>query len=241
MADPRDFEWFSLNVIMEYLIFVSLAVPRILVIGLVRALLTFDACLGGSGRFVISNADMVVREEWSRLSTVDSALSGTQILAATMLSHASAFPTRAAIADLNKKESLRPNEIPTMWVRVLQRVPHNPLTRSGAVFHYSHSPRRLLGLVPQLVLAMIQNGRNLIGHNRFYGCDRNPLFSSAICSFASFWCVIVLLSSSFCFVVCFLGLVSFSSRYCCMFCSRFVSFFLPSPFGKIGLPLFGEG
>ena len=92
---------------------------------MVRALLTFDASLGGAGRFVISNAEMVVREEWARLSTVDSALSGAQIVAATMLSHASAFPNRAAIVELNglvkrftykalhrKKDAVRPHEIP---------------------------------------------------------------------------------------------------------------------------------
>ena len=62
MADPRDNEWFSLNVITEYLIF------RIL--GRAEdtrqwgcALLTFGACLGGHGRYVIANADMVVRGE----------------------------------------------------------------------------------------------------------------------------------------------------------------------------------
>ena len=90
-----------------------------------RALLTFDASVGGTGRFVISNADMVVREEWARLSTADSALSGTQIVAATMMSHASAFPNRAAIVELNglvkrfmykslhrKKDAVRPHEIP---------------------------------------------------------------------------------------------------------------------------------
>ena len=79
---------------------------------MVRAPLTFDASLGRGGRFVISNADMVVREEWARLSTADSALSGTQIVAATMLPHASAFPNRSAIVDLNKKDAVRPTEIP---------------------------------------------------------------------------------------------------------------------------------
>ena len=79
---------------------------------MVRALLTFDASLCGGGRFVISNSDMVVREEWARLPTVDSALSGTQIVAATMLSRASAFPNRPAIVDLNKKDAVRPSEIP---------------------------------------------------------------------------------------------------------------------------------
>ena len=92
---------------------------------MVRSLLTVDASLGGAGRFVISNADMVVREEWARFSTADSALSGMQIVSATMLSHDSAFPNRSVIADLNglvkrfmykalhrKKDDVRPSDIP---------------------------------------------------------------------------------------------------------------------------------
>ena len=107
---------------------------------MVRSLLTVDASFGGAGRFVISNADMVAREEWARLSTVDSSLSGSQIVAATMLSHASAFPNRSAIMDLNKKDSVKPTDFPpksspsapTMWVRVLQPVPHIPLAASAS-------------------------------------------------------------------------------------------------------------
>ena len=114
MADPRDEEWFALSVAVEYLVFVPLVVLRVLPIGMVRSLLTVVAAEGGGTRFVISNADLVVREEWARLSTVDSALSATQIVSATMISHASAFPNRSAIIDLNKKDAVRPNDFPSV-------------------------------------------------------------------------------------------------------------------------------
>ena len=110
----------------------------ILPIGVVRSLLTVDASLSGAGRFVISNADMVVREEWARLSTVDSSLSGTQIVAATMLPHAPAFPNRSSIVELNglvkrfmykvlhrKKDAVRPREIPP------KAVPSSPSSSTG--------------------------------------------------------------------------------------------------------------
>ena len=72
-------------------------------LAVIRGLLTFDASLNGAGRLGVSAADLACREECARVSTVDSSLTGTQIISTVLLSRASAFPTRAALAELNKK------------------------------------------------------------------------------------------------------------------------------------------
>ena len=70
---------------------------------MIRALLTYDASLQGTGRFSVSAADLTCREEWARLSTADATLTGSQIISTVLLSHASAFPTRTMLLDSNKK------------------------------------------------------------------------------------------------------------------------------------------
>ena len=105
MADAEGEEWFSLSVAHEY-------------VSNLRILLTYDSQVGGYARFSISAGDLAMREEsldtkrpfalritfWTRLSTIDSALTGTQLVATVLVSHASALPTRAAILEFNKKQ-----------------------------------------------------------------------------------------------------------------------------------------
>ena len=89
-----------------------------------------------------------------------------------MLSRSSACPNRSAIADLNKKDSVRPTEIPS---------------RSGTVFRYLHSPKLPLGLSLRVLLVKMRNGRNLIGHNRFLRVSRTPSVLRPSWLFMSFW------------------------------------------------------
>ena len=104
MNDPTGDEWASLSVTLGCFEFakthLSFAHEYLAAI---RALLTYDASLQGTGRFAVSAADLACREEWARLSTFDSSLTGPQIISTLLLSHASAFPTRAALLELNKK------------------------------------------------------------------------------------------------------------------------------------------
>ena len=82
-----------------------------------RVLMSYGALNGGYARFSISAGDLAIREESldtmrcalritfrTRLSAIDSALTGTQLVSTTMVSHASALPTRASILDVNKKQ-----------------------------------------------------------------------------------------------------------------------------------------
>ena len=105
MADAEGEEWFSLAVAHEY-------------VSNLRVLLTYDSQVGGHARFSISAGDLAMREEsldtkrcfafritfWTRLSTIDSALTGTQLVSTALVSHASSLPTRAAILEFNKKQ-----------------------------------------------------------------------------------------------------------------------------------------
>ena len=70
----------------------------------VRTLLTYEASVGGSVRYLISPADLSMMEGWARVSTIASALSGSEFVSTAIFSHASAPHSRAVILELIRKQ-----------------------------------------------------------------------------------------------------------------------------------------
>ena len=80
-------------------------------VGNVRDFLTYAAQCGGLARFLASPSDLDIRKECARLCTIGSSRSCADIIATALISHASAFPTRDAVWDLNRKQ-INPDTAP---------------------------------------------------------------------------------------------------------------------------------